>query len=58
MQILKKDKIKEVLILAKWVKNWTSNREDAGSISGLTQWVKVLAAPIQCCCGVGRQLQM
>ena len=34
-----------VPVVAQWVKNPTSVHEDAGSILGLTQWVKHLVLP-------------
>ena len=41
---LKKGEI-EVSIVAQWVKNTTSIREDASMIPGPSQWVKDLAFP-------------
>ena len=39
--------------VAQWVKNLTSIYEDAGSIPGLTQWVKGSSIPVSC--GIGHR---
>ena len=41
-----------VPVVAQWVKNLTSNHEDASLIPGLTQWVKDPVVPVSC--GVGQ----
>ena len=40
---LSKNLVLGVPMVAQWLTNLTSIREDAGSISGLAQWVKELA---------------
>ena len=43
--ILFKKSFPGVPIVAQWVKNLTSTRENVGSIPALTQWVKDLVLP-------------
>ena len=51
-----KKKIKGVPVVAQWLTNPTRNHEVAGSIPGLTQWVK--GSGLAVCCGVGHRCDL
>ena len=51
LSYLYKEAISGVSIVAQWVKNLTSMREDVGSNPGLTQWVKESCVAMSCSVG-------